>query len=299
MYQKVDKISGKVTQLVEFNGKTIVSGLGGVFTLSGTKVTTIFNDPVRYVFHSSNLNQLFISTFDDRNISLTSNSNRWDETHYVDTLRDYISYIFEDQQANIWFCGKTQIYKMELVDGAITAFKSIPIANPLFDETVGISLGHDVYVAASGNFKRYDGDSGFVSYDSLPGPKRYFASAGNFWFNDGHRWRTVGTSLQNLRLEWLGMFPNLRYLSPTGDKKGLWVVTARNELYRFINPADEQASAKYPLFLREVRGDQIKLLEERNLRMDQSENTVYFEFTQPSYLGFRVTEFRYMVHGLT
>jgi hypothetical protein len=91
----------------------------------------------------------------------------------------------------------------------------------------------------------------------------------------------------------------MRYLSPSSDGNGLWMVTAKNELYKFSNPTDDQVGGRYPLYLRDVRGEQIKLLKERNLSMDQSENTVYFEFTQPNYLGFRATEFRYMVHGLT
>jgi hypothetical protein len=299
VYQKVDGITGKVTQLIDFNGKTIAAGLGGVFTLTGTQVQPVIKEPVRFVFHSTLLDQLFISTFDDRTITFAPGFSGWEETHYADTLHDYISYIFEDNQANIWFCGKTQVYKMELVDGAVSALKSLPISNPLFDETVGISLGHDVYVAASGTFMQYDGANGFLKYDSLPGPKRYFASAGNFWFNDGHRWKTITQKLQNLKLEWLGIFPNLRYLSPSNDGQGLWMVTAENELYKFSNPTDEQLGKFYPLFLKDVRGEQIKLIENKNLKMDQSENAVYFEFTQPNYLGFRATEFRYMVHGLT
>ena len=299
VYKKIEGITGKVTQMVEFKGRTIVGGLGGVFTLNGTTLTPIFRDPVRYVFHSAILDQLFISTYDDKTISMVPLTNGWEQTHYLDTLHDYISYVFEDNQANIWFCGRTKIYKMELVDKVVTALEALPIQNPLFDETVGIALGHDVYVAASGAFKRYDRNEGFLNYDSFPGPKKYFASAGSFWFNDGHHWRTLDRQLQELKLEWLGLFPNMRYLSPSHDGKGLWMVTAKNELYKFSNPTDERAGTLYPLYLRDVRGEKVKLLKDRNLRMDQSENTVYFEFTQPSYLGFRATEFRYLVHGLT
>ena len=297
VYKQLNGVTGKVTQMIEYDGITIVGGLGGVFSLKGATLTSIFREPVRYVFHSNLLDQLFVSTYDDRTLSLTRTSDGWEETHYADTLRDYISYIFEDHQANIWFCGKTKIYKMELVDRAIVAFRSLPIHNPLYDETVGISLGHDVYVAASGVFKRYDGN-GFVNYDSLPGPRKYFASQGNFWFSDGHRWRTINRQLQELKLEWLGLFPNLRYLSPSNDGAGLWMVTAKNELYKFENPTDQQATIRYPLFLRDIKGEQIRL-REKDLRMDQSENAIYFEFTQPNFLGFKATEFRYLVHGLT
>jgi hypothetical protein len=300
VYQKIDGIEGKVTQLLEVNGKTIVSGLAGVYILSNLKVEPIFQEPVRYIFHSPSLNQLLISTYDDRTISLAPINDAWRETHYVDTLRDYISYIFEDDLENIWFCGKTKVYKMELVDGAITSFTGLPINNPLYDETVGLALGNDVYVAASGRFNHYDeSQHAFDPYDSLTGPKKYFASSGYFWFNDGHQWHTLSKTMKNLKLEWLGLFPNLRYLSPTTDGSGLWLVTSNNELYKFTNPTTDQIGANYPLFLRDVRGEQIRLLKEKDVSMEQSEDAVYFEFTQPNYMGFGATEFRYMVHGLT
>ena len=297
VFQKVEGIDGKVTQLLEVNGKIIVAGLGGAYWLNELKGELIVEEPVRYVFHSTALNQLLISTYDDRTVSLAPINNNWRETHYVDSLHDYISYIFEDDEQNIWFCGKSQVYKMELADDAVTAFQALPIQNPLFDETVGLALGPEVFIAASGKFFRYDKGKGFVN-DSKPGPKKYFASAEDFWFNDGHRWSAQGKKNQNFKLEWLGLFPNLRYISPTSDGTGLWLVTANNELYKFTNPINEQAETFHPLFLRDVKGDQIKLLEGKNLRIDQSENVVSFEFTQPNYTGFRATEFRYRVEGL-
>jgi Y_Y_Y domain len=298
IYQKVEGIDGKVNQLIDANGKTIVSGLGGAFTLGGLTARPIFKEPVRFAFYSTTLNQLLLSTYDDKTISLDAVGDKWRETHYLDTLRDYISYMFEDELDNIWFCGKTQVYKMELVDAAITLFVALPIRNPMYDETVGLAMGNEVYVAASGQFNRYDKARGFVPHDSLQQPKKYFASAGDFWFSDGHQWHAINKKLSKLKLEWLGLFHNLRYLSPTMDGEGLWLVTANNELFRFSNPPQTEDSF-YPLFLRNVTGDQIRLLKEKKIRLSQSESTVVFQFTKPDYTGFQATEFRYRVHGLT
>jgi hypothetical protein len=297
-YERIAGIDGKVTQITQTNGKTLIAGLNGAFILNDLKPESVFDDPVRYVFHSPTLNQLFISTFDDRTVSLSETGGKWIETHYADTLHDYISYIFEDNLQNIWFCAKTQVYKMELVDGAIASLTTIPIQNPLFDETVGITLGNDTYLAASGTFLQYQPNGQFKVYDSLPGPKKYFATDGTFWFNDGHRWRTLNRQLQNLQLEWLGLFPNIRYLAPLANGKGFWLVTANNELYQFANPEKAVFDTNYPLFLRDVRGEQVRLVEARNLKLGQSQNEVHFEFTQPNFTGFRATEFRYRVTGL-
>jgi hypothetical protein len=298
-YQKIDGIDGKVTQIISVNGKTFVAGLGGAFMLNGLAAQTIFDEPVRYMFYSPTLRKFLVSTFDDRTVCLQEVGKQWQATHAIDTLRDYISYIFEDNLQNIWLCAKTQVYKMELLDGAVSTLTSIAIHNPLFDETVGLALGNDTYIAASGTFLRYQTNGQFAAYDSLPGPKKYFTSDGNLWFNDGHQWQTLNRKMQRLQLEWLGLFPNLRYLTPLAGNTGFWLVTAENELYQFINPTQQKTNVNYPLLLRDVRGEQVRLLEPRSLRLEQSQNEVHFEFTQPNFTGFRATEFRWRVRGLT
>lgn len=298
-YQKIEGLDGKVTQIILVNGETLIVGLGGAYFLRDLKLEPVFHHPVRFVYHSQSLKQLFISTFDDRTVTLRQNGNGWEETHLADTLVDYISHIFEDNNQNIWLCGKTHVHKMEFVEGSLIEINSIAIHNPLFDETVGLALGNETYLAASGNFLQYQPNGTFKVYDSLTGPKRYFSSEGNFWFNDGHRWRTFNKVAQSLKLEWLGLFPNLRYLTANSKGNGFWLVTADNELFQFVNPDASATLVSNPLFLREVRGEQVRVIKPSNLRLGQSQSEVFFEFTQPNYNGFRATEFRYRVVGLS
>jgi hypothetical protein len=162
-----------------------------------------------------------------------------------------------------------------------------------------LAYGSEVYVAASGTINRFNsGKNNFEKFDSIPGPKKYFASAGYFWFNDGHRWRTVDPRVQaSLKLEWLGLFHNIRFIAPVGKDEGLWVITAANELYRFSSNKVTD-NANYPLFLKEVRGQQSKMAPTRSIKVSQLESTVTFEFIQPDYLGMKAVEYRYIVKGL-
>jgi Y_Y_Y domain len=219
----------------------------------------------------------------------------WQETLLLDSIREPISHVFEDQLENVWLCGKSHIYKVETVDGELTNIESIPITNPSQDETVGLAYGNEVYVAASGQFSIFDHKSSFVKFDSLPGPRKYFASGGYFWFNDGTRWRTVDSRVQSLKLEWLGMFPNLRYLAPDQAGNNLWVITATNELYSFSRSAAVTATT-YPLYLREIRGQEVSLADQ--IEVEEHEGAITFEFIQPAYLGLNATQYRYQIKGL-
>lgn len=295
-YKKVAGIEGKVIQLAVVNGKFIASGMSGVFEVDGTLAKPIIQEPVRSVFFSPSLQQLFIGTYSERLKTMSYENSSWQETNLLDSLHDFISHAFEDRLENIWLCGRTKIYKIETVDGDVTDIVSFPINNPSQDETVGLAYGTELYIAASGQFSRYDGHGGFVKFDSLPGPRKYFASAGYFWFNDGTRWRTVDKKMQSLKLNWLGLFPNLRYLAPDNQEEALWVISANNELYKFTNTTDEPVASRYPLFLRDVRGQEVEIANQ--IEIEQNENSVVFEFIQPDYLGINTTQYRYQLKGI-
>jgi len=286
VYKRVAGIDGKVTQLIEANNQLLAAGIFGVASVEGQKSTPITLAPVRSVYVSNSVGQLLASTLDDEIKSFLPDAKGWPETKLLDTLNDYVSYIFEDKLQNIWLCGRTDAIKVETVDGQISAVERVPFSNPTIDESVGIAYGTEVYVATGGSFHRYDiKDNVFKKYDSLPGPKRYFASAGYFWFNDGHRWRTVDSRMQAaLKLEWLGLFSNIRYIAPA-DKENLWVITGNNELYKFSGGLAKQYKNDYPLFLREVRGQQNKIAPSHTIIVSQLESTVDFEFIQPDFLG--------------
>lgn len=294
-YTKIDGITGRVTQLAEVKGKLIASGIGGVFEISTTESRSLLQEPVRSVFFSPLLQQLFIGTYSERVKTFGLTEAGWQETHLLDSLTDFVSHVFEDPLENIWLCGRNQIYKIETFEGDLTDLVRIPIANPSRDETVGLAYGNDVYVAASGQFSRFDGKV-FVKFDSLPGPRKYFATGGYFWFHDGTRWRTVDRRLQTFKLDWLRLFSNLRYLAPDNQRDGLWVITADNELYKFGHSTVVPATAGYPLFLTGIQGKEVDMTD--HIEMEQHDGGVTFEFIQPDYVGYNTTQYRYQVKGL-
>ncbi len=296
-FKKVSGIDGKITQLTDVMGKLFASGLSGVYEVADLESKLILLEPVRSLFFSPSLQQLVIGTYAGKVKTLDWEIDGWRDTNLIDSLNDFISHSFEDRLENIWLCGRNSIYKVETVDGDITELISYAISNPSRDETVGLSYGTDIYIAASGQFSRFDNKSAtFVKYDSLPGLRKYFASAGYFWFHDGAKWRTVDRKLQSLKMDWLGLFPNLRYLAPNNLGDGLWVITAKNELYKFTNTSNEIDPTNYPLFLRAIKGQEITL--EKRIEILQNDGLVTFEFVQPEYLGLNATQFRYQVKGL-
>ncbi|MBX2941098.1 MAG: hypothetical protein KF860_02025 [Cyclobacteriaceae bacterium] len=300
-YKKVEGIEGKVTQLMSVDGKLLAAGVGGIFEIKGMKSTPVLSTPVRTIFYSPTLKQLLVSTYNDRVRTLRNNSERWEETFLLDTLRAYVGNIFEDPIQNIWLCGRADVVKVELVDGKISTISSVPFESTVLDETVGFTQGTEVFVAASGAFHRYDAITHkFVKYDLLPGPRKYFTSMGTFWYNDGHKWGTINVNLQNkLNLQWLGLFPDIRTLTMADNGTGLWLITSDNELYKFTKTDFNEVAKNYPLFLKQVRGPGNKLLRSGPINVDQQESSLTFEFIQPEYTNALAIEYQYMIEGIS
>jgi hypothetical protein len=298
-YKKVAGIEGKIIHLIEIKGKLIASGLAGVFEVEEGKARSISSGPVKTIFFSTALQQLLVGTSQNQVKTLARSASGWIETNLLDTLADQINYAFEDNLDNIWLCGVTAVYRLETIDGKITDVSVFPIANPSLDEMVGVAYGNEVYLAASEEFKIFDRKNSFVRYDSLPGPHRYFASAGYFWFNDGLKWRTVDKRLKSLNLEWLGLFPNLRFLAPAENSQSLWVITATNELYKFSDSVNSNDDDHYPLVLRQVKGQEINITKGKRVTLEQPENEFSFEFIQPDYVSSYAMQYRYQVKGLS
>ncbi|MFM8913718.1 MAG: triple tyrosine motif-containing protein, partial [Flammeovirgaceae bacterium] len=298
-YKKIESIVGKVTHLLTASNKLVASGLGGVFEVVDLKAKPITTEAVRSTFFSAHLQQLLVCTYNDEMKSYGF-ANGWRSTGLLDTLRDYVSYAFEDNYENVWLCGRSNIYKLETLDGVVSDVSTMGINNPSLDEMVGVAYGSDVYVAASGEFKRFNSTTNtFVKYDSLPGSHRYFASAGYFWFNNGTQWRTVDKKLRGVKLQWLSLFPNLRYLTPDEKAESLWVITANNELYKFLAFAQPQQEHHHPLMLRNILGQQFKLESDKRMVLNQPDNVLSFEFIQPEYVSRNAVQYRYQVKGLT
>jgi hypothetical protein len=298
-YKKVNGINGKVTQLLEVDGKLTAAGASGVFEITESTSKTLIAQPVRTVFYSPALKQVFASTYEDNMLSFNVRPTAWVQTTLLDTLHDHISYIFEDHLKNIWLCAMHGAYKAETSDDGIFNVEFTPYAHATLDESVGFTYGKNVYIATQSEFDLYNSAKSTFSVYKEFVPKKILASGGAFWFNDGHEWRTFDEKGVAMKLEWLKLFPDIRFLAPTGEDNSLWVITSKNELYKFTAGKAADENSNYPLFLREVRGKENKLAPSESIEVGQLEGALAFEFIQPDFVSGEAVEYQYRVIGMS
>ncbi len=300
-YKRVNGIEGKVTQLWNWNGTLLAAGPSGLYEVKGEQANSISDEPIRSFTITRDAKTLVAATYDDEVKTFEANGSVWTQTALLDTLHTFVSFLFEDKQQNLWLCGLNAIYKAEITEGELVDIVKIPFSNPTMAETFGMAAGSDVFVMIAGKFLRFDlGKEKFTLYDSLGANGKSLVSGNRFWFFDGHNWSSLDQSLkQKFKLEWLNLFPELRFISPDDKNENLWVITSENELYRFAGNAVTNDKFQYPLFLKEVRNPQAKLaVTSKKVILSQELGGVTFEFIQPEYSGLQTTEYRYWVEGL-
>lgn len=298
-FTQVMGIAGKVDQLIIVDDHLIAGGVGGVFEVKDLVAVPLSNQPTRAIFFSASLDQLLVSTYENEIRSFRAVPNGWADGGFPDSLSLHSDYLFEDEAQNLWICGRDRVLRVGVEEKEIVDVQEIPLPYTSIDRTVGLAYGQEVYITQNGEFFHYLGfKNTFVRYDSLPGPKKYFASSGAFWFHDGHRWRTIDRRKQGeIKSEWLALFPDIRFLAPAEAGKSLWIITAANDLYKFSSEFATAMPESNPLFLKEVRNQQSKL-SPRSLRVNENESALTFEFIQPEYVSLQAVEYHYWVKGL-
>ena len=300
-YEKVMGIKGKVTQLWNWNGTLLAAGPSGLYEVNGEQAIVISEEPIRSFTVTKDAMTLVASTYDDEIKTFSAGGKGWSQTTLLDTLHTFVSFLFEDKQQNIWLCGLNAIYKAEISEGELVDVVKIPFSNPTMAETFGMAAGSDVLVMIAGKILRFDlSKNKFVASDSLNASGKSLVSGNRFWYFDGHNWGSPDQKLkQKFKLEWLNLFPDLRFISPDDKNENLWVITSANELYRFSGNTIPADIYQYPLFLKDVRNPQAKLVyTSQRVVLSQELGGVTFEFIQPEYSGLKTTEYRYWVKGL-
>jgi len=300
-YKKVAGIEGKVTQLWELQGTILAAGPSGLYQVAGDQSHSITSEPVRSFTVTHNGTLMVAATYDDEVKTFQLDGQEWNQILLLDTLQTFVSFLFEDKQHDLWLCGLDAIYKAELDSGAMVDIVKIPFSNPTMAETFGMAAGSDVYVMIAGKFLKFDfGKQKFITTDSLGRDGKSLIAGNRFWYFDGHNWRSLDQKLtEAFKLEWLNLFPKLRFITPDDKNENLWAITSSNELFRLSGKDLFSDQYKYPLFLKEVKNSDARVnFATQHVELSQEQGGVTFGFIQPEYSGLQSTEYRYRVKGL-
>jgi ligand-binding sensor domain-containing protein len=298
-YKKVAGINAKITQLVQWQGKLMATGLEGVFEINQLVSKPVFEDPVRFLLASEKQKSLFVSTYDDKLLQLTPNKTEWSREYLIQNIDDPINYIFEEGSEAIWFCSYDKVYRLEYAEGANAMATRMDVLNPSMEKTVGVTLNSQVIVATSGGFYFFDqAKKQLVKSDTLAEPQTYFANNSNLWFRDEHQWYISGNSGDKTNLQYLNLFNDIRYISTEANTGNAWIITGSNELLKFSSNKIMPLENAYPLFLKFISQNDVLSQRKNVISVEQDNSSLKVSVVKPEYIGADAVEYRYFLENL-
>jgi ligand-binding sensor domain-containing protein len=296
-YNKVGGIDSKITQLIHWQDKFIVAGLGGAYEIGAQSVNQIIQDPIRFLFASERSKSLIASTYDDK-LHQYKFDKTWIETRVVESINGPVNYIFEEDDSAIWFCGFDKLFRFNLSDTS-RQVQTLDIDKRNFDQLLGICLDKQVYIATSSGFYFYDAKKGTLAEgDTIRKPIAYFASAKNMWFRDSHSWYTVGKAGGQNNLQLLNLFTNIRFMDADRERGSLWIITGNNELLQFNSESPRKDEVLFPLILKTIENNNVLVPRKDRIEIDQDNSAITVEVVRPDFIGARFIEYRYKLEGL-
>jgi ligand-binding sensor domain-containing protein len=300
-FKRVKGIDAKISHLLQVNGKLIASGLGGVYEVNDLQAKAILEEPVRTLYPSQHKNILYVSTYQNEVRTLTYNSKGWTPEPFsaLNEKHDQVNFIFESADKELWLCGLDKVYQYKIEDEDVSLIQSLSFDNPDMEATYGVTWDSEVLFVNPQGFYAYDKKTKkAVKVDSLQLPAQYFPLAQSIIYRDQHGWNLVGKRLSQVNLHLLNLFHDLRFVGRDQVPENLWIVSGGNELYKFFGEklaADEKA---FPLFLKSITNDQIKIASADKINISEDKSSVLFEIVQPDYISPQSVEFRFQLKGM-
>jgi hypothetical protein len=298
VYKRVAGINAKITHLVEADGRLVAAGLEGVFEVRDLEATAITHSPTRYIYASSRQKTIIASTYNDEIWSLYFQDG-WQQLNLINSLGDQIDYIFEGNEKEWWLCGLDRIYQLQMNESGIQRLQTIELSNPNFERTVGLYFNGQVIFVNTDGFYEFDrAKNALRGIDSLPKPYQYFAIDGHILFRDQHRWSVFGKGDDQNNLQMLNLFQNLRFVTTDENPRNLWMIRGSNELLKFDGEHSSLVQRQFPIFLKSIQNNSVKIADFSHIELDQINSAVTFEVVQPDFINPKSIEFRYFLDGM-
>ena len=296
-YKKVSGTSSKVFHLASNAGRLFCGGLDGLFEIDKTVAQQVSSTPIRYFYISSHHKKIFASDYNDHIKVYDLASLK--EVYMFGDFKTYVQHIFEDEEKKVWFCGTDDISWVQLQAGNIAETKTYPLENPYFYETLGALRGDSlVFINETGILYLDPEKDQIEPLSPNKTLKRYLGgSNGQVWFLHDEKWQMLNAANDPDRLGLVGLFKNVHFIF-ADDAGYLWVITGKNELFKFSDDHLTAVNSSYHLLLRKIKSANDNILSLSKFQVRQDHSSLVFEFIQPDYSGILDIQYQYRLLGL-
>ena len=302
-YEKIAGISGKVFNLLPWNGSLLVASSTGLYSvLLGKPIPVISSE---YIFSLSPSRYLKTTIYVGTQGSLYRikyEDNRWVIQSLLALANERITSMVELSQNSALLSTGYRVYRVDDLNTQSPTIKSVSGATGSFISPVIRKYG-DEYIAITPDqvFKYYQqGDSLgiYAELQLLGNYQAFYTNVDQTWLRAGIRWVNDPKNSSNDRIsKYLGLLDRVNYVSYT-DSNEVWVVNSFNQLYK-LSPT--QANDTLPgvnLYVRQVIDKAGNSLNTNYVKLESANNAFKIKLGAPFYLKEKAVEYQYKLEGV-
>jgi hypothetical protein len=303
-FKPVTGFTGKSNSIRHLKNSLLSGGTGGLFEVKDKKALRIDNDNTLVFSYDATLHEILSFTDDHVFKVFSQEKDKWFVSSSI-KIDDDIVHINRTNAQDIWLAGRNAIYLLQRnAAGALQVARMLSISNPFNDDVYSFVHNNKAYFITSHDCFYYDASRKVLLHDrefrkQFGKAERVIMSNESIWIFNGNQWICLtNKETQHKALNVLGFFKQVKSLYAQKDGE-CWVTTSTNELYKVSPASYDESSMMHKVLLREVRSKEGQLLPLEDLRVEQDNSSLAFEFVHPDYLGLIGVQYQYKLHGLS
>ncbi|WP_333819916.1 triple tyrosine motif-containing protein [Ohtaekwangia sp.] len=303
-YRPVAGYTGKSVSIKQWRNSIIAGGSGGLFEIQHGKATKIDSDHTLAFACNGSTGEIVSFTVDHRLKIFSKKQASW-ALVTSRTIDDEVIHINNERKNEIWLSGRNAIYRLKQDSAqAYSKFSTLRIENAYNDNVYAFTRKGNIYFIASHDCFYYDSTRNILLHDramrkELGKIDRVIQSNENIWVYHNSQWTCLSDSrISHESLNVLGFFKQIKslYVQPNGQ---FWVTTGTNELYKISSQTYTAQPSLHKVLVKQVLSKDGKPLPLKNLKVDQDNSSLAFEFIHPDYLGLLGLQYQYKLDGLS
>lgn len=302
-FHHVPGTDGKFRQLLEAKDRILATSHTGIYEITRTSAQLVINEAIRYAYLVPETNQLIIST--ERGVLKYYEliNDIWTEISRQ-TFEDIILNVYMDHKGDIWLAGTSHIYQGGFTDIGFEISHSYEINNKFYDELSIWEHSNVLYFINSQGYFKLDREKDRIVKDrelekELGSPHHHLHNEkSRVWLYNGKIWHLLLPDGSINEFQYLGVFPNLKYINYDEKLDRYWLITDDNQLLAYAAGQIPELHKSYSIFVKRLASINGEMRVSKKLQLSHDQNTLSVELLKPDYVGLLNPEYQYKLEGL-
>ncbi len=302
-FHHVPGTDGKFRQLLEAKDRILATSHTGIYEITRNSAQLVINEAIKYAYLVPNSNKLIIST--ERGVLKYYEliNDIWTEISSQE-FEDIILNVYMDHKDHIWLAGTSHIYQGILSEIGFEIEHSYQINNRFYDELSIWEHSNVLYFINSQGYFKLDREKDRIVKDrelekELGSPHHHLHNEkSRVWLYNGKIWHLLLPDGSINEFQYLGVFPNLKYINYDEKLDRYWLITDDNQLLAYAAGQIPDLNESYDIFVKRLISTNGEMAVSESFNLSHDQNTLSVELLKPDYVGLLNPEYQYKLEGL-